>query len=112
MSSRQILIYQWIVGKYGGLFKNMPCRDMHLSCGYSCVPCSGRIMTGKTAECSMHVRHMDMEVGGRIWYSEASLEVDASGTGAAEGLQRLCGAGTRAYGTGFGYDLFQLPGVL
>ncbi len=23
----------------------------------------------------MHVRHMDMEVGGRIWYSEAGLEV-------------------------------------
>ena len=24
---------------------------------------------------NMHVRHMDMEVGGRIWYSEAGLEV-------------------------------------
>ena len=24
---------------------------------------------------NMHVRHMDMEVGGRIWYSEAGIEV-------------------------------------
>ncbi len=28
---------------------------------------------------NMHVRHMDMEVGGRIWYSEAGLEVSRQG---------------------------------
>lgn len=60
----------------------------------------------------MHVRHMDMEVGGRIWYSEASLEVDAL----ERVLLKVCNGYAEPErehtGTGFGYDLFQLPGVL
>ena len=69
-------IYQWIVGKYGGLFKNMPAEIFtyhadilayHVAVNYD----------RESRRMHMHVRHMDMEVGGRIWYSEASLEVDA-----------------------------------
>ncbi len=67
-------IYSWIVGKYGVLFKGMPQKTStyhadilayHVAVNYD--PANRRL--------NMHVRHMDMEVGGRIWYSEAGLEV-------------------------------------
>lgn len=69
-------IYQWIVGKYGGLFKNMPAEI----CTYHADILAYHVAVNYDRESRrmhMHVRHMDMEVGGRIWYSEASLEVDA-----------------------------------
>ena len=69
-------IYQWIVGKYGGLFKNMPAEI----CTYHADILAYHVAVNydrETRRMHMHVRHMDMEVGGRIWYSEASLEVDA-----------------------------------
>ena len=69
-------IYQCIVGKYGGLFKNMPAEI----CTYHADILAYHVAVNYDREnrrMHMHVRHMDMEVGGRIWYSEASLEVDA-----------------------------------
>lgn len=69
-------IYQWVVGKYGGLFKNMPAEI----CTYHADILAYHVAVNYDREnrrMHMHVRHMDMEVGGRIWYSEASLEVDA-----------------------------------
>ena len=69
-------IYQWVVGKYGGLFKNMPAE----TCTYHADILAYHVAVNYDRESRrmhMHVRHMDMEVGGRIWYSEASLEVDA-----------------------------------
>lgn len=69
-------IYQWVVGKYGGLFKNMPAEI----CTYHADILAYHVAVNYDRESRrmhMHVRHMDMEVGGRIWYSEASLEVDA-----------------------------------
>ena len=68
------IIYQWIVQKYGGLFKNMPQEvstyhadilAYHVAVNYD----------REKRRMNMHVRHMDLEVGGRIWYSEACLEV-------------------------------------
>lgn len=68
-------IYRWIVRKYGALFKDMPeetgtyhgdIMAYHVMVNYS----------RKERRMNMHVRHMDLDVGGRIWYSEASLEVD------------------------------------
>lgn len=68
-------IYKWVVRKYGQLFKDIPPEtttyhaDMlayHVTVNYDRA---GRRM-------NMHVRHMDLEVGGRIWYSEASLAVN------------------------------------
>lgn len=69
-------IYQWVVGKYGGLFKNMPAE----TCTYHADILAYHVAVNydrESCRMHMHVRHMDMEVGGRIWYSEASLEVDA-----------------------------------
>lgn len=71
-------IYKWIVRKYGMLFKNMPQNvetyhadilAYHVSVNYD----------RKRLRMNMHVRHMDMSVGGRIWYSEAALEPDERG---------------------------------
>ena len=65
-------IYKWIVRKYGVLFKDMPQETStyhadilayHVNVHYDRERC----------RMNMHVRHMDLEVGGRIWYSEASL---------------------------------------
>lgn len=104
-------IYQWIVGKYGGLFKNMPAEI----CTYHADILAYHVAVNYDREnrrMHMHVRHMDMEVGGRIWYSEASLEVDAL----ERVLLKVCNGYAEPErehtGTGFGYDLFQLPGVL
>ncbi len=69
-------IYKWIVLKYGVLFKDMPQETSayhadilayHVTVNYDRKKC----------RMNMHVRHMDPEVGGRIWYSEASLERDS-----------------------------------
>ena len=68
------IIYGWIVGKYGALFKGMPQKTgtyhadilaYHVAVNFD----------ADNRRLNMHVRHMDMEVGGRIWYSEAGLEV-------------------------------------
>lgn len=78
-------IYQWVVGKYGGLFKNMPAE----TCTYHADILAYHVAVNYDREnrrMHMHVRHMDMEVGGRIWYSEASLEVD----GAERVLLKVC----------------------
>ena len=67
-------IYGWAFGKYGILFKKMPPKTStyhadilayHVAVNYD----------RENRRLNMHVRHMDMEVGGRIWYSEAGLEV-------------------------------------
>lgn len=72
-------IYKWIVRKYGVLFKNMPqsvttyhadILAYHVSINYD----------RQRRRMNMHVRHMDLSVGGRIWYSEAALEPDAQGS--------------------------------
>ena len=71
-------IYSWILRKYGELFADMPQEtatyhaDMmayHVAIDYDRDRC----------RMNMHVRHMDMETAGRIWYSEASLELTEQG---------------------------------
>ncbi len=71
-------IYRWIVQKYGVLFRDMPQElttwhadilAYHVIVNYN--PDKGRM--------NMHVRHMDPEIGGRTWYSEASLEIRREG---------------------------------
>lgn len=68
------IIYQWVVQKYGGLFKDMP----HETCTYHGDVLAYHVAVNYDREkrrMNMHVRHMDLEVGGRIWYSECGLEV-------------------------------------
>ncbi len=69
-------IYKWIVRRYGTLFKDMPEETVtyhadvlayHVTVNYD--PEHRRM--------NMHVRHMDPEVGGRIWFSEACLEAES-----------------------------------
>lgn len=68
-------IYQWIVRRYGELFTDMP-QEVST---YQADIFAYHVMVNydrENCQMNMHVRHMDMEVGGRIWYSEASLEVN------------------------------------
>lgn len=69
------LIYRWIVKKYGGLFMNMPINltSFHADILAYHVTVNYDQEKGKM---NMHVRHMDPDIGGRIWYSEASLFID------------------------------------
>lgn len=71
-------IYKWIVRKYGVLFKNMP-EEVST---YHADVLAYHVTVNFDRErrrMNMHVRHMDLEVGGRIWYSESSLETEESG---------------------------------
>lgn len=66
-------IYKWILKKYGGIFSNMP-QEVN---SYHADVLAYHVTINfdrKTRRMNTHVRHMDLEVGGRIWYSEASLE--------------------------------------
>ena len=65
-------IYRWVVQKYGALF------DMPQETGsYTGDQMAYHVAIRHDREqrhMTMHVRHVDLEVGGRIWYSEAELE--------------------------------------
>ena len=71
-------IYSWIISRYGMLFPQMPER----TCSWH-----GDIMAyhveveydEKAFVMKMHVRHMDLEQAGRVWYSEAELCPDHEG---------------------------------
>ncbi len=69
------LIYSWIVKKYRQFFKTMPEEPATFHAdilGYHVVV----NLDNEKGRMNMHVRHIDPEVGGRIWYSEASLEIN------------------------------------
>ncbi|MCD8348446.1 MAG: hypothetical protein LUD16_10995 [Lachnospiraceae bacterium] len=65
-------IYGWIVKKYGPLFKDMPARPTTYHADILAYHVAVNLDRQKK-RMNMHVRHMDPDVGGRIWYSEASL---------------------------------------
>ncbi|MDD3796603.1 MAG: hypothetical protein PHE06_11680 [Lachnospiraceae bacterium] len=71
-------IYRWIVQKYGDLFKDMP---QEISAYHADVLAYHVTIKfdRRQRRMNMHVRHMDLEVGGRIWYSEANLETAKDG---------------------------------
>ncbi|MCD7818063.1 MAG: hypothetical protein LUH07_03295 [Lachnospiraceae bacterium] len=66
-------IYGWIVKKYGSLFKDMPLQPATYHADILAYHVAVNL-DFENGRMNMHVRHMDPEVGGRIWYSEASLE--------------------------------------
>ncbi len=68
-------IYRWIVRKYGILFKDMPQETSTYHADVLAYHVTVNF-DRENRRMNMHVRHMDLEVGGRIWYSEASLEAD------------------------------------
>ncbi len=68
-------IYDWILKKYGQLFKDMPKEPTT----YHADILAYHVVVNLNNEkglMNMHVRHMDPDVGGRVWYSEASLEIE------------------------------------
>ncbi len=66
------LIWKWIVSKYGVLFHNMPREVQTYHADLLAYHITVKYHPDRHV-LNMHVRHMDPEVGGRIWYSEASL---------------------------------------
>ncbi len=71
-------IYDWILKKYGQLFKDMPTQPSTYHADILAYHVAVNLDYDKS-RMNMHVRHMDPEVGGRIWYSEASLEINELG---------------------------------
>ncbi len=66
-------MYKWIKAKYGSLFISMPQEVT----SYQADIMAYYVVVQYDPEhqhMQMHVRHMDMEVGGRIWFSEACLQ--------------------------------------
>ena len=71
-------VYHWIISKYGELFTDMPaacCSWQEETIGYSL-----KFSVDDEKLCmSMEVTYIDMETGGRIWFSRAGLKPDESG---------------------------------
>ncbi|MCR4960227.1 MAG: hypothetical protein K6A74_02145 [Lachnospiraceae bacterium] len=71
-------VYKWIVSKYGELFTDMPA----IRCSWQEEVIGYRVqiaISDETLTMKMEVNHIDPEVGGRIWYSRASLAPDKDG---------------------------------
>ncbi len=69
------IIYQWVVKKYGHLTKDMPAEPAT----YEADILAYHVWVNLDDErqrMDMHVSHIDQDVGGRIWFSEASLTVE------------------------------------
>ncbi|MDO4297774.1 MAG: hypothetical protein Q4C59_04750 [Lachnospiraceae bacterium] len=67
-------IYRWVVQKYGVLFKDMPQETTTYHADILAYHVTVNYDSDKR-RMNMHVRHMDPEIGGRIWYSESCLEI-------------------------------------
>ena len=66
-------IYQWARSRYGVLFTDMPAGIS--SYGADLMSC--QVLSDyrpERLEMDLQVRHVDLETGGRVWYSQARLE--------------------------------------
>ena len=71
-------LYEWLIDKYGTIFTNVPselCSWRMDVLGYHALVEYDR----EKLLMKMHVRHIDLEVGGRIWYCETLLEPGENG---------------------------------
>ncbi len=78
-------IYGWVQSRYGGLFHSMP-KEVT---SYEADLMAYHVMIDyepKARRIKMHVRHLDMEVGGRVWFSECLLQPEENG----ELILRVC----------------------
>ena len=73
------MIWKWIQSKYGVLFRSMPEEVQSYHADLLAYHVTVKYHPERHVM-KVHVRHMDPEVGGRIWYSEAQLSEDG-GTG-------------------------------
>ncbi len=69
------VIYQWVVKKYGHLMKNMPEEPSTYQAAILAYEVSISL-DGEKGRMNTHVSHIDQDVGGRVWYSDASLTLD------------------------------------
>ena len=80
------LIWKWVLAKYGVLFHSMPQEPQTYHADLLAYHVAVKYHPDKHVM-NVHVRHMDPEVGGRIWYSEASLYEEKEETqGVTRGL--------------------------
>ncbi len=66
------MIWKWILAKYGVLFHSMPQEVQTFHADLLAYHVAVKYHPEKRLM-NVHVRHMDPEVGGRIWFSEASV---------------------------------------
>ncbi len=80
------LTWKWIVSKYGVLFHDMPDEVQTYHADLLAYHVAVKYHPDRHVM-NVHVRHMDPEVGGRIWYSEASIyEEDGENSGVTAGI--------------------------
>lgn len=78
------IIYRWAVQKYSGMFQDMPEEVSDYDAGEMGFGVQVRYDPGRHSM-KMHVRHIDPEIGGRTWYSEAWLQESPDGEREGEG---------------------------
>ena len=66
------LIYRWMLLKYGGLFHNIPDHPATFSADVLAYHVNVKYQPS-CRKMNLHARHVDPEVGGRIWFTEARL---------------------------------------
>ena len=72
------LMWRWVVSKYGSLFPGIP----EEICTWHANVLAYQVTVKYHPESrliNLHVRYIDPEVGGRVWYTEASLHEAGSG---------------------------------
>ena len=69
------LIYRWVSQRYGDLFKDMP-AEMTSWKGDRLAYHVDVIIRQEDLFLSVQVQHLDLEVGGRIWYADCMLAPD------------------------------------
>ena len=80
------MIWKWVLAKYGVLFHSMPEAVQTYHADLLAYHVAVKYHPDRYVM-NVHVRHMDPEAGGRIWYSEAQVyEQKEGGEGATPGL--------------------------
>ena len=71
-------VYNWMFTKYSPIFPEIP--EKIGSCGRSTLGYRVEVRYNRDAlEMDLHVEHIDMIMGGRLWYTDASLIPDEQG---------------------------------
>lgn len=83
------IIYRWVKQKYGGLFHNFPDEVASLHAEVMAFNVTVKYRP-ELRRLKVHVRHIDPEVGGRVWFAEANLYESYDGT-PSEGGQLIGG---------------------
>lgn len=73
------IIYEWVASKYGGLFHDIPEQITSFHAEVMAFNVTVKYSQEKR-RMKVHVRHIDPEVGGRVWFAEANLYESYDGT--------------------------------